>query len=170
MLTLNIITAIISTNIIAIIAIFIIINAMYSVIAPTVLLQYLTSAACGAARWRWGNRRRKSSRTRRNFSMSSYTDTTNGFDQDSAVSVITVRMIRILLIIIYPIICLKSVDVRRQQVVILALSPREMSQTDRILPRYILSRVRVSVRPRFFLYAKKPQATVARILRSALRR
>ena len=101
MLTLNcIIIAIISTNSIAIIAIFIIINAMYSVFAPTVLLQCLTSAACGAASWRWGNRRRKSFRTRRNFSMSSYTDTTNGFDQDSAVSVITVRMIRILIIII----------------------------------------------------------------------
>ena len=70
---------------------------MYSVFAPTVLLQCLTSAACGAASWRWGNRRRKSFRTRRNFSMSSYTDTTNGFDQDSAVSIITVRMIRILL-------------------------------------------------------------------------
>ena len=55
---------------------------------------------------------------------------------------------------IYPIICLKYVDVRRLQVVILALSPREMSQTDRILPRYILSRVRVSVRPRLF-YARK---------------
>ena len=37
-----------------------------------------------------------------------------------------------------------------------------MSQTDRILPRYILSRVRVSVRPRIFLYAKKTQTTVAR--------
>ena len=71
---------------------------------------------------------------------------------------------------IYPIICLKSVDVRRLQVVIVALSPREMSQTDRILPRYILSRVRVSVRPRIFLYAKKPQTTFARILRSALRK
>ena len=32
-----------------------------------------------------------------------------------------------------------------------------MSQTDRILPRYFLSRVRVSVRPRIFLYAKKLQ-------------
>ena len=71
---------------------------------------------------------------------------------------------------IYPIVCLKSVDVRRLQVVILALPPREMSQTDWILPRYILSRVRVSVRPRIFLYAKKPQTTVARILRSALHR
>ena len=57
--------------------------------------------------------------------------------------------------IIYPIICLKSVDFRRLQVVILALSPREMSQTDRILPRYILSRVRVSVRPRIFYTRKK---------------
>ena len=63
---------------------------------------------------------------------------------------------------IYPNICLTSVDVRRLQVVILALSPRKMSQTDRILPRYILSRVRVSVRPRIFLYAKKTQTTVAR--------
>ena len=61
---------------------------------------------------------------------------------------------------IYPIICLKSVDVRRLQVVILALPPREMSQTDCILPRYILSRVCISVRPRIFLYAKnrKPQS------------
>ena len=57
--------------------------------------------------------------------------------------------------IIYTIICLKSVDVRRLQVAILARSPREISQTDRILPRYFLSRVRVSVRPRIFLYAKK---------------
>ena len=56
---------------------------------------------------------------------------------------------------IYPIICLKSVDVRRLQFAILAQSPREMSQTDRILPRYFLSRVRVSIRPRIFLYAKK---------------
>ena len=60
-------------------------------------------------------------------------------------------------LIIYPIICLKSVNVRRQQVAILARSPREMSQTDRILPRYFLSRVHVSVRPRIFLYAKKLQ-------------
>ena len=56
---------------------------------------------------------------------------------------------------IYTIICLKSVDIRRLQVAILARSPREMSQTDRMLPRYFLSRVRVSVRPRIFLYAKK---------------
>ena len=46
-------------------------------------------------------------------------------------------------------------NVRRLQVAILARSPREISQTDRILPRYFLSRVRVSVRPRIFLYAKK---------------
>ena len=40
----------------------------------------------------------------------------------------------------YPIICLKSVclsgDVRTMQFAILAQSRREMSQTDRILPRY----------------------------------
>ena len=47
-----------------------------------------------------------------------------------------------------------SVDVRRLQVAILARLPQEMSQTDRILPRYFLSRVRVSVRPRILLYAK----------------
>ena len=34
-----------------------------------------------------------------------------------------------------------------------------MALTDRILPRYFLSRVRVSIRPRFFLYAKKPQTS-----------
>ena len=64
---------------------------------------------------------------------------------------------------IYPIICLKSVclygDVRTMQFAILAQSPREMSQTDRIHPRYFLSRVRVSIRPRFFLYAKKTQTS-----------
>ena len=37
--------------------------------------------------------------------------------------------------VIYTIICLKSVDVRKLQVAILARSPREMSETDRILPR-----------------------------------
>ena len=67
---------------------------------------------------------------------------------------------------IYTIICLKSVclsgDVRRMQFAILDRSPREMSQTDRIHPRYFLSRVRVSIRPRIFLYAKKTQTTVAR--------
>ena len=65
------------------------------------------------------------------------------------------------LLIIYPIICLKSVDVRSLQVAILAQSPREMSQTDRILPRYFLSRVRISIRHRIFLYAKKPTSPVA---------
>ena len=48
------------------------------------------------------------------------------------------------------------------QFAILDRSPREMSQTDRIHPRYFLSRVCVSIRPRFFLYAKKQQTTVAR--------
>ena len=56
----------------------------------------------------------------------------------------------------------KSVAVRKLQVVILARSPREMSQTERIVWKHILSRVRISVRPRIFLYAKKPQTTVAR--------
>ena len=60
---------------------------------------------------------------------------------------------------IYTIICLKSVGVRRRQVAILARSPREMSLTDRILPRYILSRVCVSVRPRIFYTRKTPNQT-----------
>ena len=66
------------------------------------------------------------------------------------------------LLLIYTIIRHKYVAVRKLQVAIIARSPRELSQTDRILPRYILSRVRISVRPRIFLYAKKPQTTVAR--------
>ena len=56
---------------------------------------------------------------------------------------------------IYSIICLKSVNVRIMQFAILAQSPREMALTDRILPRYFLSRVRVSIRHRICLYAKK---------------
>ena len=47
------------------------------------------------------------------------------------------------------------------QFAILAQSPREMSQTDRIVPRYFLSRVRISIRPRYFLNAKKLKTTVA---------
>ena len=35
-----------------------------------------------------------------------------------------------------------------------------MTQTDRILPRYILSRVRVSVRPRIFYTPKNPEPIV----------
>ena len=70
--------------------------------------------------------------------------------------------------LIYTIICLKSVclsgHVRRMQFAILDQSSREMSQTDRIHPRYFLSRVRVSIRPRIFLYAEKPQTIVARML------
>ena len=62
---------------------------------------------------------------------------------------------------IYTIICLKSVclsgDVRTMQFAILAQSPREMALTDRILPRYFLSRVRVSIRPRFFYTPKNPK-------------
>ena len=61
--------------------------------------------------------------------------------------------------IIYSIICLKSVDVRIMQFVILAHSPREMSQTDRIHPRYFLLRARVSIRPRYFVNAKNPYYT-----------
>ena len=56
---------------------------------------------------------------------------------------------------IYPVICLLSVNVRKVQFAILDRSPREMSQTDRIHPMYFLSRVRVSIRPIIFLYAKK---------------
>ena len=67
---------------------------------------------------------------------------------------------------IYPIICLKSVclsgDVRRMQFAILDRSTREMSQTDRNHPRYFLSRVRVSIRPRTFCIREKPQTTVDR--------
>ena len=58
---------------------------------------------------------------------------------------------------IYTIICLKSVclsgDVRRITLAIVAQSPREMSQTDRIHPRYFLLQIRVSIRRRIFLYA-----------------
>ena len=64
-------------------------------------------------------------------------------------------------ITIYPIMCLNYVDIRSMQVVILALSPREISQTDRILPKYILSRVRVSVRPRI-VYTRKKNANHCR--------
>ena len=55
------------------------------------------------------------------------------------------------------IICLKSVclsgDVRRITLAIVAQSPREMSQTDRIHPRYFLLQIRVSIRRRIFVYA-----------------
>ena len=73
---------------------------------------------------------------------------------------------------IYTKICLKSVGVRKRQVAILARSPREMSLTDRILPRYILSQVRVSVRSRIFLYAKNgptPGSPACCLFRTALR-
>ena len=45
------------------------------------------------------------------------------------------------------------------QFAILAQSRREMSQTDRIHPRYFLSRVRVSIRPRFCYTPKKTQTS-----------
>ena len=60
-------------------------------------------------------------------------------------------------LLIYTIICLKSVVVRKLQVAILARSPREMSQTDRIIWKHILSRVRILIRPSIFLYAKNIQ-------------
>ena len=70
---------------------------------------------------------------------------------------------------IYTIICLKSVclsgDVRRLQVAILARSPREMSQTYHILPRYFLSRVRVSVPPRIF-YTRKTYINYRKVRQS----
>ena len=57
--------------------------------------------------------------------------------------------------LIYTIIPLKSVGVRKLQVAILARSSREMSLTVSIVWQYILSRVRVSVGPSiFFVYAK----------------
>ena len=56
-------------------------------------------------------------------------------------------------IILHKSVCL-SVGVRKLQVAILARSSREMSLTDRILPRYILSRVRVSVLPSNFVSVK----------------
>ena len=67
-------------------------------------------------------------------------------------------------IVIFTIICLKFVNVRKVQVAILSRLPRDMYQTDRILPMYIQSRVRVSFRPRFFVYAKTTQTRVARSL------
>ena len=50
-------------------------------------------------------------------------------------------------------VCL-SVGVRKLQVTILVRSSREMSLTVRIIWQYILSRIRISVRPGIFLYAK----------------
>ena len=52
--------------------------------------------------------------------------------------------------LIYTIILFKSVSVRKRQVAILARSSREMSVTVRIVRQYILSPVRVSVRPSIF--------------------
>ena len=53
---------------------------------------------------------------------------------------------RVMCLVLHKSACL-SVGVRKLQVAILARSSREMSLTDRVLPRYIMSRVRVSVRP-----------------------
>ena len=47
------------------------------------------------------------------------------------------------------------------QFAFLAQFPREMSQTDRTHPRYFLLRIRVSIRSRYFVNAKKPNTTAA---------
>ena len=52
------------------------------------------------------------------------------------------------------------------QFAFLAQSPREMALTDRIHPRYFLLRIRVSIRPRYFVNAKKPNTTAAGAARS----
>ena len=70
---------------------------------------------------------------------------------------------------IYTIICLKSVDVRTMQLAIMVQSRREMSQTDRIHPRYFLLRVRVSIRPRYFVNAKKNIVHVQCMLFTSIR-
>ena len=59
--------------------------------------------------------------------------------------------------LVYTIMILKYVVVSKLQVAILARLYREMSETVRIDRQYILSRVRVSVRPSNFLYAKNAQ-------------
>ena len=53
---------------------------------------------------------------------------------------------RVIQLVLHKSACL-SVGVRKRQVAIIARSSREMSLTDRIVLKYILSRVRVSVRP-----------------------
>ena len=58
-------------------------------------------------------------------------------------------------IILHKSVCL-SVGVRKLQDAILARSSREMSLNDRIVWQYILSRVRVSVRPSNFCIREKP--------------
>ena len=58
---------------------------------------------------------------------------------------------------LYYIILLKSLEVGKLQVAILARSSREMYQTVRIVCKHILSQVSVSVRPSNFLYAKYTQ-------------
>ena len=67
--------------------------------------------------------------------------------------------------VIYTIILLKSVclsvGVRKLQVVILARSSREMYLTVRIVWQYILSRVRVSVRPSISFIWEKPRGNLA---------
>ena len=59
-------------------------------------------------------------------------------------------------LLVYTIILIKSacLSISKLQVAILARSSREMSQTVRIDYRSFLSRVRISVRPSNFFYAK----------------
>ena len=64
------------------------------------------------------------------------------------------------MLFIYTIICLKYIVIRKLQAAILARSPREISQTDRIVWKHILSRVRVSVRPRSCFIREKPKPIV----------
>ena len=66
-------------------------------------------------------------------------------------------------------ILLKSVGVRKRQVTILAKSSREMSVTVRIVGQYILSRVRVSVRPcNFFIREIHPKPRVNLVVSACL--
>ena len=65
---------------------------------------------------------------------------------------------------IYTIILLKSVGVPKRQIAILARSSREMYLTDRIVWQYIMSWVRVSVRPsNFFIREKRPNSLGNRV-------
>ena len=64
--------------------------------------------------------------------------------------------------LVYTIILLKSVAVSKVQVAILARLFREMSQTVRIDWQYILSQVRVTVRPSNFFTSEKHTKAIAK--------
>ena len=72
------------------------------------------------------------------------------------------------LLVIYTIILLKSVEVGKLQVAILARSSREMSQTVLIAWKHILSQVRVSVRPSNFFIREKHKPSGNRIALACL--